>query len=88
MDSIGIGPIPTEAFVKAETRRFTGDWLDTDESERLLRYQKRGIDELKTDFARNLGWVVPLMRLLRPLLTWGMLRGSPYLAQNRRAGRA
>ena len=86
MAAMGIGSLPAEAFVRTEVRRFFGDWLDTEESERLLGYQKRGLDELKADMRTDLGALVPLIRLLRPLVTWFVLRGSPYLKENRRAG--
>lgn len=85
MSSIGIGPIPVEAFVRTAVPRFLGDWLDTDESQRLLQYQKRGMSELTADMRRNLGVVAPLIRLLRPVATWYMTRSSPYLEENRSA---
>jgi nucleoside-diphosphate-sugar epimerase len=85
MGSIGIGPIPAEAFVPTRVPRFMGDWLDTEESQRLLQYQKRGLSELTADMRRDLGMAAPLLRLLRPLVTWLLLRGSPYLKENRRA---
>jgi nucleoside-diphosphate-sugar epimerase len=85
MDSIGIGPLPAEAFVRAGVPRFMGDWLDTEESQRLLHYQKRGLCELKADMRRDLGAVAVLIRLLRPVATWFLVRRSPYLEQNRRA---
>ena len=85
MGAIGIGPIPAEAFVRDRSpRRFMGDWLDTEESERLLQYQQRGMNELKADMRKDLGVLVPLIRLLRPLVTGFLLRGSPYLKENRR----
>jgi nucleoside-diphosphate-sugar epimerase len=85
MGAIGIGPIPAEAFVRTEVPRYSGDWMDTEESQRLLQYQKRGLSELKADMRENLGVVAPLLRLLRPVVTWFLLRGSPYLDENRRA---
>lgn len=84
MDPIGIGPVPPEAFVKAEYPRFPGDWLDTDESQRLLQYQSLGLDELKEDLKNGLGPLVPLVRMLRPIATWFYVRSSPYLKENRR----
>jgi nucleoside-diphosphate-sugar epimerase len=86
MGSIGLGPIPAEAFVRTATPRFQGDWLDTEESQRLLQYQKRGLPELKADMRKDLGVVAPLIRLLRPVVTWYLTRSSPYLEENRRAG--
>jgi len=86
MSAIGIGPIPAEAFVRTEVRRFFGDWVDTEESQRLLQYQKRGLGELKADVRKDLGAIAPLIRLLRPVITWFVVRGSPYLRENRRVG--
>jgi hypothetical protein len=87
MGTIGIGAIPAEAFVRKRVPQFMGDWLDTEESQRLLQYQSRGLTELKADLRKDLGVVAPLVRLLRPLATWFMLRSSPYLAEHRRAPR-
>jgi nucleoside-diphosphate-sugar epimerase len=84
MNAIGIGALPAEAFVRTEVRRFFGDWLDTEESQRLLQYQKRGLSELKADLRKDLGAIVPLIRLLRPVITWFVVRSSPYLKENRR----
>ena len=86
MRAIGIGAMPVEAFVRTKVPRFFGDWVDTEESQRLLQYQKRGLGELKADMRKDLGVVAPLVRLLRPVATWFLLRGSPYLQENRRAG--
>jgi len=82
MNAVGIGTLPTEAFVRTEIRRFFGDWLDTEESQRLLHYQKRGLSELKADMRKDLGALAPLIRLLRPLITPFVVRSSPYLKAN------
>ena len=84
MSAIGIGPVPTDAFVRTQVRRFFGDWLDTEESQRLLQYQKRGLSEQKEDMRKDFGAIVPLIRLLRPVATWYLTRSSPYLKENRR----
>jgi nucleoside-diphosphate-sugar epimerase len=85
MGTIGIGAIPAEAFVRTAVPQFMGDWLDTEESQRLLQYQTRGLPELKADLRKDLGVVAPLVRALRPLATWFMLRSSPYLTGSRRS---
>ena len=84
LGAIGIGPLPVEAFVRTEVRRFYGDWSDTAESQSLLRYQERGLNELTSDMRRELGSLAPLIRLLRPLATWYVIRSSPYLRENQR----
>jgi nucleoside-diphosphate-sugar epimerase len=78
MSAIGIGPIPIDAFVRTAPPRFFGDWVDTEESQRLLRYQKRGLDEQLEDMKKDFGMLVPLIRLVRPLATWFVIRSSAY----------
>ena len=85
MSAVGIGQLPVEAFVRTEVPRFFGDWLDSGESQRLLQYQTRGLRELKADMRDGLGAIAPLIRLLRPVATWFVVRRSPYLKANQPA---
>jgi nucleoside-diphosphate-sugar epimerase len=85
MNAIGIGPIPVDAFVRRMPFRFFGDWVDTEESQRLLQYQQRGLNEQLGDMQKDFGLLVPIIRLARPLATWFVTRRSAYLAENRRA---
>jgi nucleoside-diphosphate-sugar epimerase len=86
MSAIGIGSIPVDAFVRKTPPRFFGDWVDTEESQRLLQYQKRGLNEQLEDVKKDFGMLVPFIRLVRPLATWFLTRSSNYLKQNRRRG--
>lgn len=86
MNAIGIGPIPIAAFARAEVPRFFGDWVDTEESQRLLQYQTRGLAEQLQDMKDDFGALAPLIRMLRPVATWYVTRSSPYLKENRRSG--
>jgi nucleoside-diphosphate-sugar epimerase len=85
MGAIGIGPIPVDAFVRRNPPRFSGDWVDTEESQRLLGYQQRGLDEQLEDMRKDFGVLVPVIRLVRPLATWFVTRRSAYLKENRRS---
>lgn len=78
MGAIGIGPIPAAAFARSMPPRFFGDWVDTEESQRLLGYQKRGLDEQLGDMKKDFGMLVPLIRLVRPLATWFVIRSSRH----------
>jgi nucleoside-diphosphate-sugar epimerase len=86
MTAIGIGPLPIDAFVRAKPPRFSGDWVDSEESQRLLQYQKRGISEQLEDMRKEFGILVPIIRLVRPLATWFVTRRSAYFKGNRRLG--
>jgi hypothetical protein len=59
--------------------------VDTEESQRLPQYQKRGLDEQLEDMKKDFGKLVPLIRLMRPLATWFVTRSSAYLKDNRRS---
>jgi nucleoside-diphosphate-sugar epimerase len=85
MGAIGIGPIPAEAYLRSDVPRYSGDWVDTEESQRLLHYQTRGMSELGADMRKHLGALVPLIRLFGPVVTWLLVRSSPHLKENRRA---
>ncbi len=69
--------------MRTKPPRFFGDWVDTEESQRLLQYQKRGLNEQLEDMKKDFGKLVPFIRLVRPLATWFVTRSSAYLKQNR-----
>lgn len=80
----GLGPLPAEAFGGAE---YYTDWLDTDESQELLDYQRAGFDEIRTEAAFRLRRLRPLVRAVRPLARAWVLRASrPW--RERKGGRA
>ncbi|OBJ58243.1 hypothetical protein [Mycobacterium sp. 1423905.2] len=78
--------LPADAFVQTRPPRFFGDWVDTEESQRLLQYQRRGLDEQLADMRKDFGALVPLIRLVRPLAAWFVTRSSAYVKENRRVG--
>jgi hypothetical protein len=84
MGAIGIGPIPVDAYARMKPPRFPGDWVDTEESQRLLQYQKRGLSDQLDDMRADFGVLVPLIRLVSPLATWFVTRSSAHLEKNRR----
>jgi nucleoside-diphosphate-sugar epimerase len=59
------------------------DWLDTDESQRLLDYQRHGFDDYRREMAQRLRWVRRLLWPLRPLLNPALASFVRWL--NRRA---
>ncbi|MCC6188578.1 MAG: SDR family NAD(P)-dependent oxidoreductase [Anaerolineales bacterium] len=72
--ALGVGELPAGAFA---TQPFATDWLDTTESEALLRYQTRTLDDYIHDMQTVVGYRRHLIRLLRPLVRWWLLRQSP-----------
>lgn len=66
MRAMGMGgPLPAEWFT---TTPYCTDWLDTADSERLLRYQRASFEDVIRETAALLGWRAPFVRLLQPLI--------------------
>jgi nucleoside-diphosphate-sugar epimerase len=74
-EAIGIGALPEEYF---STQSYYTDWLDTEESQRLLQYQRHTFDDHVESIKKSLGWQISLIKLLRPLIRYSLLRQSKY----------
>ncbi|RAQ98128.1 NAD-dependent epimerase/dehydratase family protein [Thermogemmatispora tikiterensis] len=78
LEVMGIGSLPEEAFGHEP---YCTDWLDTSESQRVLRYQRHSFEEIIQDVAKYAAPPAPvraLMPLLRPVVRRQMLKLSPY----------
>lgn len=82
LEATGVGRLPDTAY---GTVPFCLDWLDTTESQSLLRYQRYSFDQFLVQIARIAGMRRHLARLARPAVRAWMLRQSPYYRA--RAGR-
>ena len=76
LETVGVGMLPDEAFSRTP---YPVDWLDTEESERLLRYQQRTLEDYLADLRRALGWRRAFIHAFRPWVRWMLLRRSPHL---------
>jgi UDP-glucose 4-epimerase len=76
LTAMGIGPLPEEAFSKEE---YVTDWLDTEESQRLLQYQRHGFEDILNEVAACLGWKKFFIPLARPFARKSILKLSPHL---------
>jgi len=75
MEVMGVGRLPEEAFGSEPAYM---DWLDTEESQRLLQYQQHTFEEFVRELPRTLGPVRYLVPLVRPIARWWILSKSPY----------
>ncbi len=75
LGAMGVDPLPDEAF---SDKVYGTDWLDTEESERLLHYQRHTFDDIAEAIAASLGWKRRLVPLASPLARATILRLSPY----------
>lgn len=74
LEAVGIGALPRSAF---GSQPFYTDWMDTEESQRLLRYQRHHFGDFQAEMRRRLRWQRPAVRLLRGPIRWWLLRYSP-----------
>jgi nucleoside-diphosphate-sugar epimerase len=73
--AMGVEPLPESAF---STAQYATDWLDTEESQALLRYQRHTFDDIAAAVAASLGWRRRLVAVAGPLARGALLRLSPY----------
>lgn len=73
--AMGLEMLPREAFA---TVPFATDWLDTEESQRLLRYQTRTLDDYLRDMKQMLGPRLPFVRLFKSAVRRSLLARSPH----------
>ena len=74
-DALGIGMLPESAFSQTP---FHCDFMDTEESERLLHYQHYSFDETLALQRRTLGWKKLFVPIARPFIRRKLLAMSPY----------
>lgn len=73
--AMGVKPLPDKAFSDAE---YVTDWVDSTESEEILRYQRHTFDDIAEAIAASLGWRRRLVPLVEPFARRAMLKLSPY----------
>ncbi len=82
LELIGIGMLPDKAF---SSEPYYLDWMDTSESQKLLNYQHRGLDDFLNDIKNHLGFKRNLTRMFRPFIRYWLLNKSPYFNKTKSA---
>ena len=75
LEMMGIGMLPESAFGH---KPYVTDWLDTEESQRLLNYQRASFEDIMQQLERLAGFSRVLATAARPLARWWLLRMSPF----------
>lgn len=75
LEMMGIGMLPESAF---GNEPYSTDWLDSEESQRLLSYQRYSFDDIMQHLTRIVGYKRRLTALVAPAARWWILRMSPY----------
>jgi len=70
LEAVGVGMLPDSAFTTAP---FATDWLDTAESQRVLDFQRRTLDDYIRDVVDAIGHRRHLIRLFRPSIRAWMI---------------
>ena len=79
LGAVGLGPLNPRAL-RPGAPYFYGDWLDTDESQRLLGYQRHSLDDILESRARSFGVKRLLIKPLAPLINTIIAKRSPHMA--------
>ena len=73
LEAMGLSRVPEQAFGQ---EAYYSDWLDTEESNRLLRYQRHSFEDFRRECEAAMGTIRPWITIIRPLADWGVLRYS------------
>lgn len=76
----GLGVLPKKAF-SADPDLIHADWVDTADSQQLLKYQRHGPDDMVREIKQQAGSRYYLVRILAPLARYLVLKKSPYYQQ-------
>lgn len=75
--AVGVGMLPEEAFTDVP---FPTDWLDTAESQRVLQFQRRTLQDYIQELKLKLGLRRYLIQLFRPIIRAWLIKKSRQLA--------
>jgi nucleoside-diphosphate-sugar epimerase len=79
LGAMGVGKLPEDAFGHDP---YCTDWLDSEESEQLLHYQRHSFDEIMAELVQHAmpgGPTKLLLPIVRPFVRRWLLQMSPYL---------
>jgi UDP-glucose 4-epimerase len=80
LDAYGVGNLPDHAF--ENTKPFYTDWLDTMESQRILRYQEHSFESYAQELSKLMGKARILVEIFRGWVSRWLLHKSPHFLQN------
>jgi len=75
--AFGLRVPPAELFA-SDLNNYYIDWYDTEEAQRLLRFQNHGFADFRAALRRKYGYLVPLALAFRPLVDSFIRSKSPY----------
>lgn len=88
LDAMGIGMLPDAAFrvPKDDSDYWYTDYMDTEETQRLVNFQNNSFDDYLDQFKKEFGWRGIFTRLFKPIVKRWMISCSPYYKENKARG--
>jgi nucleoside-diphosphate-sugar epimerase len=77
LGTVGLGMLPEDAF---PSEPYPTDWLDTTESQRVLKFQRYTLQDYLRDLRARLGFRRYFVWLLSPVIRLWLLSKSPLMA--------
>jgi len=77
LGAVGLGMLPEQAF---PSEPYPTDWLDTAESQRVLKFQRYTLQDYLQDLKGRLGFRRTLVWLFNPIIRSWLLSKSPLMA--------
>lgn len=75
LDSMGCKPFPNNAF---GTQGYYTDWMDTEESQRVLKFQHHTLEDYKSELAKKMKWIKPVTTLFSSFILRYLLSHSEH----------
>lgn len=75
LDAVGVGALPDWAFAQEP---YATDWLDTQESQSILHFQRRTFSDYTKDLKNRMGLLRGAVVMMRPMVRKWLLARSPY----------
>jgi UDP-glucose 4-epimerase len=76
MSSVGL-PLPDPSLFNPDVNGYYLNWYDTEEPQRLLRFQQHSFSQVKASLAKRFGMLKPFSRLAAPFIMRWLERMSP-----------
>ncbi|MCG3217048.1 MAG: NAD(P)-dependent oxidoreductase [Candidatus Heimdallarchaeota archaeon] len=89
LSAFGVGPIPKECFLLPENDEewFHTDWLYTEDSQELLKYQRYTLEDFAVEFEQRIKIRKKLISYVSPLAKLFLIIRSPYYRKNKKKAR-
>jgi len=89
LKAFGVGPVPRECFTepKDDDDWFHTDWLYTEDSQKLLQYQRYTFEEFAQEFESRIKLRRFFIRMIIPLAQLFLIIRSPHYRANKKTAR-